>query len=351
LTYPLRNDIYEIVKRGFTLIELVVAVGILAMMLALGGVVFNVSIDTYRTTKANSEIIQTVRAVTDQLAADFRNLQKDGYLFLRTKFYTFTPNDREKPPEYFQKSQAYFFSIGDFQSWFSNHASNIARIYFGHDTQSWFSTDMAAVSKWRIVHDIKLLDPNQLAPPIADCAIISYSECKNDLTRLEDWPNLLANSVAVDARPGYALNLQSLMAQNIGSVNIQWTDGTLYIDPNGYSTLLWFGADLWGAALSRMAGASGIVQGIVEYAAIESISEPVVHTLPAGTMREQIYQILWSPNTIYEHQTVKWPKALKFTLRVCDSRGIAKTFIEYPALRTGIIREGRTFSHIIYLEK
>ncbi|HPS55403.1 MAG TPA: prepilin-type N-terminal cleavage/methylation domain-containing protein, partial [Sedimentisphaerales bacterium] len=57
-------------KKGFTLIELVVAVGILAMMLGFTSVIFNVSIKGARVVNANAEIMQKLRAITDQLDSD-----------------------------------------------------------------------------------------------------------------------------------------------------------------------------------------------------------------------------------------------------------------------------------------
>lgn len=57
---------------AFTLIELMVAVGILAIILSFAGVIFNASIDTHRTAIANAEIMRKLRAITDQLDADFR---------------------------------------------------------------------------------------------------------------------------------------------------------------------------------------------------------------------------------------------------------------------------------------
>ncbi|MBA7661929.1 hypothetical protein ES703_69949 [subsurface metagenome] len=50
-------------KRAFTLIELVVAVAILAMVLGFASVIFRVSIEAYRTAGANTEIMQKLRAV------------------------------------------------------------------------------------------------------------------------------------------------------------------------------------------------------------------------------------------------------------------------------------------------
>ena len=63
-------------KKGFTLIELIVAISLLAMVLFFSSTVFKVSIDSYRTAVANAEIMQKFRAITDQLNADFKSVQK-----------------------------------------------------------------------------------------------------------------------------------------------------------------------------------------------------------------------------------------------------------------------------------
>lgn len=61
-------------KHGFTLIELLVAVGLLAMMMLFAGMIFNISIDTYRTSMANTEIMQKLQVITGQLNADFKGV-------------------------------------------------------------------------------------------------------------------------------------------------------------------------------------------------------------------------------------------------------------------------------------
>ncbi|MHC4157360.1 MAG: type II secretion system protein [Planctomycetota bacterium] len=49
-------------RRGFTLIELVVAVAILALISSFAGAIFSVSIDSHRTAMANAEIMRKLRA-------------------------------------------------------------------------------------------------------------------------------------------------------------------------------------------------------------------------------------------------------------------------------------------------
>jgi prepilin-type N-terminal cleavage/methylation domain-containing protein len=61
-------------KKAFTLIELVVAVALLAMVFLFAGTIFKVSINAYRTSVANAEIMQKLRAITDQLNADFKGV-------------------------------------------------------------------------------------------------------------------------------------------------------------------------------------------------------------------------------------------------------------------------------------
>ena len=61
---------------GFTLIEILVAIGILAIVMSFSSVIFKVGIGAHRTAIANAEIMQKLRAITDQLNADFKGLLK-----------------------------------------------------------------------------------------------------------------------------------------------------------------------------------------------------------------------------------------------------------------------------------
>lgn len=61
-------------NKGFTLVELMISVGLLVMVVAMAGVIFRVSIDTYKKAAANAEIMAKLRGITSQLEADFKGI-------------------------------------------------------------------------------------------------------------------------------------------------------------------------------------------------------------------------------------------------------------------------------------
>ena len=66
------NSETEKMKKGFTISELLVAVGLLAAVLAVSGIIFNYSIEAQRTASATAKIMRTLRAITDQLNINFQ---------------------------------------------------------------------------------------------------------------------------------------------------------------------------------------------------------------------------------------------------------------------------------------
>ena len=108
-------------KKAFTLIELVVAIALLAMVFFFAGTIFKVSINAYRTAGANAEIIQKLRAITDQLNADFKGAlwnPRGGIRFDFDKSYVdnklnYTAADETKNV---RSDSIIFFANGDFQS-------------------------------------------------------------------------------------------------------------------------------------------------------------------------------------------------------------------------------------------
>lgn len=215
-------------KKAFTLMELMVAVAILAMVISFTSVIFKVSIGAHRTAKANAEIMQKLRAITDQLNADFKGLPEDGYLILRCelisrKEYAGDPNSKN-----FRSDRLYYFCEGDFQSWFDSNRSNIARIYFGHDSNS-ISDNSRPANKWSLARDVVLLTPGY--GPKGDYVNLSYADFKADIANtLIDANSLLINRVPINSQAD-PNDIRRLMCQNTGEIKIEWTDG---VDPNSH---------------------------------------------------------------------------------------------------------------------
>jgi prepilin-type N-terminal cleavage/methylation domain-containing protein len=122
-------------RRAFTLMELVVALGIMALVMSFAGVIFRVSTDSHRLALANAEIMQKLRAITEQLDADFRGLRQDGEVLVfwraqRKANYTGANRNAEEAFERFDRIM--FFTEGDFQTYRASPAlrGNMARVSY-----------------------------------------------------------------------------------------------------------------------------------------------------------------------------------------------------------------------------
>jgi len=302
-------------KKAFTITELLVAIGLLAAVLAASTMVFHYSIESQRTAMATAEIMRTLRAITDQLNADFAGLHTDGYLYLRSPVYKGNYYDA-----------AYFFSTGIFQSWVNPNMSTDARIFWGRDPNA------LGVSKplvKNLVRDAKLLTPGFSGLDYND---ISYGQCKLDVNSLErlNPPGDVNNMLSI---PYYPLRRpiidmandfnfpRRLMAQNIGDFKIEWTYGWFRTSAPGH--IFWWGRD--SALRAETDITEPTIPGPIQYLAPDiaqfanNINE---HSLPYG--------VYWNP-----YNPKWWPKALKFTFTLYDSKGI--------------IKGGRRFEHIVYI--
>jgi len=278
-------------RKAFTLIELVVAIAILVMVISFAGVIFKVSINAYRTASASTEIMQKLRAITDQLNSDFRGLGKDGYLIIRSELQAGRAEYTNSAPSDFRADRLFYFTTGDFQSWFSPDRSNISKVYFGHDRRSLYDSFLP-VSKWSLARDVKLVTPGL---PLTDSNNVSYAEFKANVpATVFDVNNLLISGVPIDIQNNPA-DVRGLMCRNVGEIKIEWTIGERAAND---MILWWYG-------LSRPSGYP-----------VEELGPP--------------YIAAWTPLTPKQY----WPRALKFTFKIYDSKGM--------------LERGRTFTHIVY---
>ena len=131
-------------RKAFTIVELLVAMGLFGMLLAASGVIFATAVNAHRTAEATAEISQNLAAITDQLNADFRGLRKEGEIFA---VWVARPVDDEgnivayNAPNIagFQRfDRIMFFADGDFQTYHEQYVvggdqiltGNVARICY-----------------------------------------------------------------------------------------------------------------------------------------------------------------------------------------------------------------------------
>ncbi len=126
-------------KKAFTLIELAVAVAILGIVMVMAGAIFKVSIASQRTAAANAEIMRKLRAITEQLDADFEGLIRT--IPGRTDIET-GGGDPNKNAD-----RIAFLAQGDFQSTMQYGSSprtvvgNVASIFYGQAADPYPDTD------------------------------------------------------------------------------------------------------------------------------------------------------------------------------------------------------------------
>ena len=286
-------------KNGFTLAEVITAVGILVIVVLFASIIFRDSIEAYRLAGANAEIIQKLQTITTELDRDFGQVRTNGYLCI----YSDKVNQQEFSNNKTKFADVntggiYYFTTGDFQSAVTGQdkygkdvyeRSNIAVVYLGHDSQS-LNSGMPCVSKYRLAKTVTLLTPiPKSVKKIQDCNIISYSQIRNAL-QVKDY-NFIKNPYYVMAHPvdlnkqdinGNFINYGSFMTDGVGNLKIEWNYG----DKDYYGRLFW-------------------------------------HREIVG------WQNWW--------QGQQWPKALKFTFTLYDSKEVLK--------------EGRIFSHIVYMNE
>jgi len=319
-------------KKAFTLIELVVAVALLAMVLSFASVIFRVSIEAYRTAGANTEIMQKLRAITDQLNADFKGLRTDAPLLIWFKQDT---SDHEQ-----RYDQIMFFAGGDFQSTQLYNAvpdpagnrlviGNVARIHYGQaqdndlrDPQELSGEDRLLARRQHIL----TADADLWAWPDEDLSdfqnkiggLYVNEIFEHDRLSLAQWKTIdggVYDSVIVDTcfefRPLIDMSdpntFHKLMCEGVGSFTIQGA----YWDSDD-KRFYWFPSN----------DPDG--DGDDDDSSFVGNDEfGVFFNIPNGDQFGD-----WYLSSLY-------PKVLKFTFTLYDSKGI--------------LENGRRFTHIVYV--
>jgi prepilin-type N-terminal cleavage/methylation domain-containing protein len=285
-------------NKAFTLIELVVAIAILALVSSFAGVIFNVSIGSHRTAAANAEIMQKLRAITDQLNADLRGIRKDAPMAIQFWLVGDTRRD-----------SIAFFANGDFQSvrqyptaaGFRTVSGNVASIYYGR--RSGPSDPNVLARKQKILTSDTSLTGSPLLSDPCEFLVDSLAVWKLGLNdaNFVDW---VVDSPRVDLYLYLEEDLPLYVMEGVGNFMIQMA----VWNPES-KVFLWFpDNDFFDLGILDING-----DGIFGF----------FYNIPGGLITDD-----WSD------ESANWPKALKFTFTLYDSKGI--------------IENGRTFTHIVY---
>jgi len=355
-------------KRGFTLIELLVAMAVLALMIAFASMVFKVSIDTYRVSAATAEIMQKLRAVTDQLDADFKGLRRDAPLLM-----WFSLDD---PNRY---DQIMFFADGDFSSIQVYDKTterpdlngskvirgNMARVFYGQANVNTHDPGSATeprdlkgpkerkriLARRQHVSDPNIANKNLEYWPEID--LLDFSEIfdgqpkedryEHDTLTLAEWQSIDGSDysggssvVGISFDNRAAINTSDsrtyhkLLSEGVGSFSIQFA----YWDTlNGNDRFYWFPS-------RDPDGADGLAQS--HFTLNDKNNSDNIFAVYFNIPAPDITDTDWYRINNAEYQSGQmfapdfFPAAIKFTFTLYDSKGV--------------IRDGMEFSHIVYLE-
>jgi len=139
-------------ERGMTLVEMLVAVAITVVLLAIIGAVFSHASRATGLAVASNEIMASSRTLTRQLKNDLRGLRPDMPMAIIFEPYQIDPDIAITGDEYWvRRDRIVFFANGDFQvkDYATNDtiAANMARIFYGQ------------------TEDVLRLPPDASAPP------------------------------------------------------------------------------------------------------------------------------------------------------------------------------------------
>ncbi len=360
MNYRLRN------KNGFTLIELMVAIGILAMIMSFASVIFRFGIDAQRTALANAEIMQKFRAITNQLNADFKGLNKNGEIFIAWAAKPVSAGYKDNDLDGYERfDRIMFFADGDFQSYGSNPMvrGNTARICYmlankPAQTQGQSPTKAADQKPPQ-----RMLARNQHIMT-ADPALANFFDPNNftdsqwyewnnlyeyDKMSLEQWKQLPFDnkknmlSVITDIKFDAPTVSQNVWGTNIDPVNHDSIHMLLCDGVGEFKIESWYDAQQrWIPQVDpdrngNLADTDFILAGGGGALHEEAVPGVLYPGLPYGGV--VITNISYPRDQIDSAHFSQIPglgRALRFTFTLYDSKGILK--------------EGRTFTHIVYLD-
>ncbi len=374
-------------KRAFTIVELLVAMGLLAAMIAGSGVIFSTAVKAQRTASATAEISRKLAAIRSQLNADFRGLRKDGEIFV-----VWIPGvdlDYDYVVyEYERLDRILFFADGDFQTYRPQQTlgsatklvhGNVARICYAianfpdgkkaaelsgltpDERQKRRRQRILSRTQHIMTADADFADLPVVYPAPAAFDEVGFrahnftNEFDKSYMTLQGWKDIadpdkdkiltIATGIIVDRSdsptpppdprgatvdPADPDTVHMLFCQGVGEFSVQgWSDvlqrWVPQADPDGDGVYTDSDFVVAGAGIS----AGNFLPGIIYPGKLHGLGGNIDSDL----------ELQYDPTMVTEANFNDIPglgRALKFTFKLYDSRGIFK--------------DGKTFTHIVYLD-
>jgi prepilin-type N-terminal cleavage/methylation domain-containing protein len=359
-------------KKAFTIIELLVAMALLTMMMAISAMVFSSAVKAYRTANATTEIMSRMRNLTEQLDSDLRGLRKEGEFIMvwgplpkLNRDGTLLDEDNNAiPDQYISFDRLFFFADVDAQTFNAQTlksplpggskriSSNLARICysFGRDAANIHAGQEKLGEKRLFCRTQHLITGDADLPLFPDLSVAWNATDFNNKNFSYEYQTITAQEwldLSDLASPNWLAKLDMLsliLDLSVGTSAI--TQGGPMVDLTsmvGVHNLFsqgigQFHVQIWRSDLNRWfpeldPDGDGIYN---------ELTGGTDYTLAGNLINTVNLSGLWIKGDVnaYEPYTVfNWDKigvALKFTFTIYDSRGI--------------IPDGKTFTHIVYLK-
>ncbi len=348
-------------RRAFTIVELLVAVGLLTGLLAASGIIFKAAINAQRTATATAEITRKLRTITDQLTADFEHLQKDSLIILAWVPYSFYPSDgrhvvdyadyTDEPDAYINFERLMFFTTGNFHTYHQRYGDirgNIARVSYmlaHRDYNNTSGSEAPGIERDRRIlarsqHILTTTTPgipqdfpNFGSIPIPLQGVPNETYIYRNNTYEHDWATLADWNNADPAELREMFTVSTDMQLDLADL----TEGGLVVntdDPNSIHMLLAEGVGEFKVQIWYELEQRWILEVDPDRDGDLTNTDYFVH--PSDNTRLDVDTAYWYILAFGEDVINGFGPALKFTFTLYDSRGI------FP--------EGKTFTHIVYLD-
>lgn len=360
---------------AFTIVELLVAMGLVVILVGLSSLIFATGVKAHRTADSTVEIVRRTESISRQLVADIGGLRIDAPLAV------WFERDPATGKRY---DQILFFANGNFQTMRQYNGSiargNLARIYYGHalqvetdaagnpvaETASYQQSGFLARRTHLLTSDMTLTYPgvpspfpNPLSAAQFGATFVPYANnhSEYDQLSLAEWKNLmlvaancnhflLRNFFYAGASPDFEGRpmidmakidtLHLLLAERISELKVQWgyksqdlvkvpATGEPFSENETFAGLRWWPeADASDIADFGPMGMNGSLFGV--YFNMPGVAVPPSNWFPAEVCR----------TSLTNFTSDYYPRALKITFTVHDTKGL------YP--------DGRTFTQVVSLE-